>query len=221
MLGKLLSISTPYTPETKDEYSISVVDYDGTELRNIKGMTGNAISLPSAPSHDGLVFQEWSASCPITNGAVTIDDNDVSVGAVYTTASGLNEFDITIESSSSLSVSLQIDGEKDWGDGTTNSETTHTYATYGNYTIKCGGTTLKTEFCSATITSARLATITVIEANAFKNKAHLANITISNSLTSMGDGAFKSCTKLTCLVIPNSVTNIGMSICYMCDGLFL
>lgn len=47
------------------------------------------------------------------NETVTIDNNNIMVGAVYTTASGLNEFDIELTEDFGLSVSLKIDGEKD------------------------------------------------------------------------------------------------------------
>ena len=109
-----------------------------------RGNNGDSFDLPSAPSHEGLVFQEWSASCPITNGKVVIDNNNIMAGAVYTTASGQNEFDITLTKATGLAVTLNMDGTKDWGDGTNDTETTHTYTTYGNYTIKCNGTTMTT-----------------------------------------------------------------------------
>lgn len=78
-----------------------------------RGNNGDSFDLPSAPSHENLVFQEWSASCPITDGKVVIDNNDIMVGAVYTTTSGKNEFDITLTKVTGLSVTLNMDGTKD------------------------------------------------------------------------------------------------------------
>ena len=202
-------------PEPETGYFVKVIDYDGTELLSAQGENGNSFTLPPAPSHDGLVFQEWSASCPITNGTVTIDNNNIMVGAVYTTASGLNEFDIELTEDFGLSVSLKIDGEKDWGDGTTDSETTHTYAAYGNYTIKCGGTTLGGYFYSMPCTFARLATVTNIGHSAFRGCSDLANVTISNNATYIWDNAFYGCSSLTSITIPNNITRIG-SIFYDC-----
>lgn len=204
-------------PESETRYFVKVIDYDGTELLNAQGENGNSFTLPPAPSHDGLVFQEWSASCPITNETVTIDNNNIMVGAVYTTASGLNEFDIELTEDFGLSVFLEIDGEKNWGDGTTDSEMTHTYAAYGNYTIKCGGTSLGGYFYSMPCTFARLATVTSISEFAFDGCHSLASITISNSLTSIGqsafsgNGAFSGCSNLTSITIPNGITSINQN----------
>lgn len=194
-------------PEPETGYFVKVIDYDGTELLSAQGENGNSFTLPPAPSHDGLVFQEWSASCPITNGTVTIDNNNIMVGAVYTTASGLNEFDIELTEDFGLSVSLKIDGEKDWGDGTTDSETTHTYAAYGNYTIKCGGTELGGYFYSMPCTFAKLAIVKAIYRNAFFNCAHLKNITISNNIRGVEQSAFQYCSNLASITIPNRLSS--------------
>ena len=206
-------------PEPETGYFVKVIDYDGTELLSAKGENGDSFTLPPAPSHNGLVFQEWSASCPITNGAVTIDNNNIMVGAVYTTASGLNEFDIELTEDFGLSVSLQIDGEKDWGDGTTDSETTHTYAAYGNYTIKCGGTYLDRYFYSMPCTFARLATVTSIYEKAFYYCSSLTSITIPNGVTSITAYAFEGCSNLASVTIPSAVNYIYSNTFNGCSSL--
>ena len=48
---------------------------------------------------------------------------------------------------------------------------------------------------------------------------NLTNITIPNSVTSIGHGAFSFCSGLTSINIPNSVTSIGKSTFYDCSGL--
>ena len=50
------------------DFWVKVIDYDGTVLLEKRGNNGDSFDLPSAPSHEGLAFQEWSASCPITDG---------------------------------------------------------------------------------------------------------------------------------------------------------
>ena len=47
----------------------------------------------------------------------------------------------------------------------------------------------------------------------------LEEITISNSVTSIGDYAFRNCDGLTSVTIPNSITSIGNSAFRNCDGL--
>ena len=206
-------------PEPETGYFVKVIDYDGTELLSAQGENGNSFTLPPAPSHDGLVFQEWSASCPITNGTVTIDNNNIMVGAVYTTASGLNEFDIELTEDFGLSVSLKIDGEKDWGDGTTDSETTHTYAAYGNYTIKCGGTDLGEFVYAMPCTFARLATVTTIDYRAFNGCGNLEKIIFSKSVRNINGETFEYCNNLGSIIIPNTITTIGGDTFRYCVGL--
>ena len=211
------------------DYSVKVIDYDGTVLMEKKGNTGDVIDLPTAPTHDKLVFQEWSASVAVSDNKVTIDDNDVIVGAVYTTVSGQNEFDITLTKATGLTIALYMDGTKDWGDGTSDTATSHTYTAYGDYTIKCNGTQMTTSgsglfgqssrsnnyYCTAV----RFATVTSIDTYAFTYCYSLTNIVISNSVTSIIGYTFYCCASLISIVIPNSVTSIGTYSFYNCYSL--
>lgn len=216
--------------EITGDYTVKVIDYDGTVLMEKKGNTGDVIDLPAAPTHDKLVFQEWSASVAVSDNKVTISDNDIMVGAVYTTASGQNEFDITLTKVTGLSVTLKMDGTKDWGDGTSDTATTHTYTAYGDYTIKCNGTTMttstrgglfgqKSSLPNYYCTSARFATVTRIDDYAFHYCYSLTNIVIPNGVTIIYEGSFSNCNQLTSVVIPISVTNIGNSGFYYCNSL--
>lgn len=55
----------------------------------------------------------------------------------------------------------------------------------------------------------------------YKNRfgKNIANITIPNSVTSIGEYAFDGCSSLTNIVIPNSVTSIGNFACSRCSSL--
>ena len=215
-MAKIARLVAVDVEETTGDFWVKVIDYDGTVLLEKRGNNGDSFDLPSAPSHEGLVFQEWSASQAITDNKIIIADNNVMVGAVYTTASGQNEFDITLTKVTGLSVTLNMDGTKDWGDGTSDTNTTHTYVAYGDYTIKCNGTTItayglfggeggaKNYYC----TEARFATIRCINDYAFQNCYSLINVVISNNLESINTYAFYSSHSLISIVIPNSVTNI-------------
>ena len=209
------------------DYTVKVIDYDGTVLLEKKGNTGDVIDLPTAPTHEKLVFQEWSASVAVSDNKVTISDNDIMVGAVYTTASGKNEFDITLTKAVGLSVTLYMDGTKDWGDGTSDTATTHTYTAYGDYTILCDGTTISrggmfgqsSSSLNYYLRRVRLAVIENIEERAFYDCYSLTNATLSNVVTSIGYQAFHNCAKLTNVTIPNSVTSIGASAFFSCRRL--
>ena len=71
--------------------------------------------------------------------SVTVGNGDIAIGATYTTASGNTEFDIVLTEATGLFVYFNnLTGVTSiiWGDGTTNTETSHTYANYGKYTIQ-------------------------------------------------------------------------------------
>ena len=200
------------------DFWVKVIDYDGTVLLEKRGNNGDSFDLPAAPSHEGLVFQEWSASCPITNGKVVIDNNNIMAGAVYTTASGQNEFDITLTKVTGLAVALNMDGTKDWGDGTSDTATSHTYTAYGDYTIKCNGTKCSSIGFRTFCTQARIATLSYIGEGMFSGSS-LKTIIISQSVKSIFDSAFYSCRALTSVVIPQGVTNITISAFNSCISL--
>ena len=204
-------------------YTVKVIDYDGTVLMEKKGNTGDVIELPEAPTHDRLVFQKWSASRTVTDNKVTIGNDNVMVGATYTTASGQNEFDITVTKATGLTVTFNGSGVKDWGDGTSDSETSHTYTAYGNYMIKWAGSSIPSKLFGSSrsyfLTFTRLAGITNINDNAFYGCYSLTSITIPNGVTSIGYSAFRECYSLTSIIIPNGITSIGGSAFRSCSSL--
>lgn len=199
------------------EYFVKVIDYDGTILKESNLNAGDTFTLPTPPSHDGLVFQEWSCSQEIVDNVITITDNNVMAGAVYTTASGFNEFDIELTKVTGLDVTLNMDGTKDWGDGTSDDLTTHTYSSYGKYTIKCNGTEMTTSSSSGLFGEAekrwcvkhiRLATIDYIKDYAIYNCYSLKTISMSNVVYRIGIHGINS-PRSKGLVLPNKVKTIG------------
>lgn len=59
----------------------------------------------------------------------------------------------------------------------------------------------------------------MIESSAFMNCTSLAEVTIPNSVTNIGNNAFRGCTSLTEVTIPNSVTSIGNNAFEDCSNL--
>lgn len=210
--------------------AVNFLDYDGTLIAGFTVPEAQALTaLPTPPVHDRLVFQGWNWTLADIN-ALTIPMN---IGAMYVTASGKSEFDITLTTVTTTAVTVRIYNESgtltvDWGDGIVDYASSsagtktpsHIYAANGNYTINVDstgtyylyGTSTETNNIfnvspSYICTAARLgARCTRISDRAFQSCQSLASATIPNSVTSIGGQAFHSCQSLTSVIIPNSVS---------------
>ena len=133
------AISTiPQGSENNGAYLVQVIDYDGTILKQAWLDTGETFTLPDPPTnHPRLTFQTWSSSAPIVDNKVTVTNNDILIGPIYDTVSGLTEFDIYVPpSAAGVAGRFAVSGTKDWGDGTSDTAGSHTYSQSGFYTIK-------------------------------------------------------------------------------------
>lgn len=131
--------------DSKGKYLVTVIDYDGTILYQDHLDTGAVVYMPPPPNHPELTFLGWSCAQAISyDGSsyyTTVADSDVTVGAYYTTVSGKTEIDIELTQATGLTVTCKMGGNpKDWGDGTSDSTSSHTYSDYGTYTIKVNAT---------------------------------------------------------------------------------
>lgn len=218
--------------ETTGQYHIKVIDYDGTILKQAKLDSGATFTLPTTPDHDRLVFQEWSSPVAITDNQITVENSDITIGAIYTTASGLSEFDIALTPVTGLVVTLNIDGTKDWGDGTSDTATTHTYSNYGDYTITCDGSTMTASdeggiFGQTSSTTARYIcrnirfgnNITTISSYALFWCLSLSSIVLPNNITSIDTNSIAYCRSLANIVLPTSVTKVNDYCFYYCYSL--
>ena len=211
------------------QYLVQVIDYDGTVLKSDHLDTGATFTLPDAPTnHEKLVFQEWSSPVIITDNAITVENSDITIGATYKTASGLTEFDIELTKASGLDVVCNMVGNKNWGDGTTNSETSHIYTNYGKYTITCDGTSVSNNIFSASHSSKNYYCSEIrigegvinLGSRVFSYCSALRNIAIpNNGISNIKDATFTNCYLLNSIVIPNGVTRIGYQAFSACSSL--
>ena len=213
------------------QYKVRVIDYDGTIIKEESLNTGDTFTLPDAPTHDRLTFQEWVSADIITDNTVTVANRDIQIGAIYKTTSGNTEFDIVLTKVTGLTVNLQnLTGMTsiNWGDGTTDNSLSHTYSDYGSYTIEVAGVTVlgkyiftqsssaKNYYCVA----ARLSdSVTSIGTNTFYYCCSLISITIPSSVTTITLNAFSACYSLTSITIPNGVRRITDGVFYYCSSL--
>lgn len=223
----LTIVQTGGEEPTTGQYLVQVIDYDGTVLKSANLDTGATFTLPNAPTHEKLIFQEWSSPVTISNNSITVVDSDITIGVTYKTASGLTEIDITLTKVTGLTVTCKMTGQKNWGDGTTDSSTTHTYADYGEYTITCNGTLLVGYiFGQSTIinnyycTAVRVGElVTNFASNAFRNCASISSISIPNSILAIGSSAFDGCNSLKSITIPESIPALTSDMFYNCSNL--
>lgn len=190
------------------EYWVRVIDYDGTVLDIRQLNTGDVYTLPEPPTHDGLVFDAWSCSQPIDDGKITIDDDNVMIGATYTTASKTSEFGFVLTLKTGLDVVLNMDGVKNWGDGTIDDTNAHTYADYGEYVVSCDGSTITTNSDSGLFGQSMTAK------NGYCAWAHFGK-----NVTAIGSYAFAYCNALSKVLLPQNLRTIGYTCFYRCYAL--
>lgn len=197
--------------ESDKLYRCCVIDYDGTFLADEYHKTGETFNLPQLPNHSKLEFQEWTNTAPIIDNSVIVETQDIIIRPIYTTKSGLCEFDFDLNNATAglqnYRVHLFMTGTKDWGDGTVDTLTMHTYTSYGKYTITCDGTDFNfpDEY-----------DYNIFGANYYEQSS-CKEIRFGSNITSIPNYAFTSCIGLKTVTIPNGVISLGEQ--YNCTGL--
>lgn len=213
------------------------IDYDGSTVESwAADDVASKTALPELPDENPrLVPGEWNWSLAnIKSYIADYPEALVVVGHNPTTASGFTEMDITLTKVTGLTVTCNMVGNKNWGDGTTDALTSHTYTDYGDYTITCDGTSIPAGSSSSNglfgatssnvnrfwCTAIRIGeSVTSIGDYAFSNCYSLTRITIPAGVTSIGESAFNACYSLTNITIPDGVIEIYGSTFYNCYSL--
>ena len=141
IVGTMEGGSTPSEPS--DNTAVIFADYDGNLIDTwTKDEVASKTALPTPPAHTGLVFEGWNWTLEDIQTDTT--GQVITVGPFYHTESGLTEIDIHLDEVTGKTVEFykllpkSSVSSVDWGDGNTNTEKTHTYLNYGDYTIKIG-----------------------------------------------------------------------------------
>ena len=230
---------------------VNFYDYNGTLVASYSLSEAQSLTaLPDSPTHDGLTFQGWNYSLE----KVKAFTRPMNVGAMYITDDGKTRLHIRIAAEGRMNVPLYISQTVDngvtidWGDGsatetlagTGNVNTTHTYASIGDYVITLDpvdGCTLSfgagtNSYCVMGSTgnnnkvycnmlqAVRVGIgVTSIGNYAFQSCYSLASVTIPDGVTSIGSYAFQSCYSLASVTIPDGVTSIGSYAFHSCYSL--
>lgn len=222
-IGGVIGTFGELEEETDGAYTVCVIDYDGTIIKESKLNTGDVFKLPTPPNHERLIFDGWFTSATITEGTITVGEADVIVEASYDVASCAIEIDIlltqrvgTVFGFNSLPTGTTL---IDWGDGTADTSTTHTYAELGVYTIKIyNATTFEGSSSSSSIIKSGYAACVLgifvpngvtIGSYAFTQLTSLRYVLIPKNTTKLGDYCFDNCKALRHVTIPESVSTIG------------
>ena len=144
IVGIMEGGSTPSEPT--DNTAVIFADYDGNLIDTWTwDEVASKTTLPTPPAHTGLVFEGWNWTLEDIKTDTT--GQVITVGPYYHTESGLTEIDIHLDEVTGkfftcFSTSINVD----WGDGTYDNSMTHTYADYGDYTIKTSASSIDFDY---------------------------------------------------------------------------
>ena len=249
--SEIASIPTGGGSATTSKSSVNFYDYDGTLLHSYSKDEFLALSaLPDLPTREGLTCQGWNYTLAKAKEYVT-SYGILDIGATYITDDGKTRLYIKIAANGRMTVHLYFSQSAangvtiDWGDGSTtqtltgtgNKNTTHTYASIGDYiiTLKVTSGTLGLGngnssysvlgstnnngkvYCNMLQKAEIGSSVTSIGNSAFNGCYSLSSINIPEGVTSIGNNAFNECYSLSLINIPEAVTNISgyaFSSCY-------
>ena len=249
--SEIASIPTGGGSATTSKSNVNFYDYDGTLLHSYSKDEFLALSaLPDLPTREGLTCQGWNYTLAKAKEYVTSYDI-LDIGATYITDDGKTRLYIKIAANGRMTVHLYFSQSAangvtiDWGDGSTtqtltgtgNKNTTHTYASIGDYiiTLKVTSGTLGLGngnssysvlgstnnngkvYCNMLQKAEIGSCVTSIGNSAFNACYSLSSINIPEGVTSIGNNAFNECYSLSLINIPEAVTNISsyaFSSCY-------
>lgn len=209
------------------EKDVNFYDYDGTLVASYSKAEFLALNeMPPLPYHTGLFSEDWNWDLIDAQTYVT-DYTKLDIGSMFTTQSGLTEFDIELTKVTGLTINFAMIGDVNWGDGaseTVSALTTHTYSDYGKYTITCDGTDIPSEifgnlgeiyFCK----NVRVGIDVInIDDQAFDVCVNLHSITMTPSIRTIGEQVFAD-SNLTSITIPSSVRSINNVVFGACNFL--
>ena len=205
---------------------VDFIDYDGTVLYSYsKGEALALESLPSNPSHSGLVSQGWNWSLVDIKSQLTNIGGYVCVGQMYITQSGDTEVDVEFVDSSRLSpyLRLAVNGTAtvDWGDNTTPSTVTgsslstglnvqHAYPTVGKYTMVIHVVSGSVAFYASSGMYFLHNNSNTTSANRiYSSCVRAVRLGSLGSNTTLTSGSFYNCTSLESVTIPKTITSIA------------
>ena len=251
--SEIASIPTGGGSATTSKSSVNFYDYDGTLLHSYGKDEFLALSaLPDLPTREGLTCQGWNYTLAKAKEYVT-SYGVLDIGATYITDDGKTRLYIKIAANGRMTVHLYFSQSAangvtiDWGDGsgtqtltgTGNVNTTHTYASIGDYiitlkvtsgTLGLGNGSSSYSVMGSTNNNGKVycnmlqkveigSSVTSVGSYTFYECSSLSSINIPESVTSIGNYTFQNCYSLSSINIPEGVTSIGTYAFNYCSSL--
>lgn len=229
---------------TAEKNDVTFYDYDGTILYSYTAEEFLALTeMPPLPTQPGLICQEWNWSYEDAIEYVA-EYGVLDVGATYITDDGKTRLYIRIAAEGRMDVPLHFQQTVangvtiDWGDGSATEtldgtgkvNTTHRYASIGDYMISLDvaeGCTLglghnSSSYCvmGSTGNNGRVycnmlqrveigTGVTSIGGYAFRYCLSMASVTLPKEVTSVGNSSFNNCYSLSSATLPKGATDIS------------
>ena len=196
---------------------VNFYDYDGTLVASYTVAEAQTLTaLPDGPAHSGLTFQGWN----YTLDKVKAFTRPMNVGAMYITDDGKTRLHIRIAAEGRMTVPLYISQTVDngvtidWGDGSATQtlagtgkvNTTHTYASIGDYVIALD----PVDGCTLGF-GADSSSYCVLGSTGDNGKVYcnmLQDVRVGIGVTSISAYTFYNCYSLVSITIPDGVTSI-------------
>lgn len=241
------------TNPTAEKNAVTFYDYDGTIRYSYTAEEFLALTeMPPLPRQQGLICQEWNWSFEDAREYVA-EYGVLDVGATYITDDGKTRLYIRIAAKGRMDVPLYFQQTIangvtiDWGDGTPTEtldgtgevNTTHRYASIGDYMISldvADGCTLglghnSSSYCVLGSTGnnnkvycnmlqkVEMGVRTRFYLSAFQNCYSLKTITMPEHIESIVSSVFLACNALASIVIPQKIKSIEVSAFYSSNAI--
>ena len=205
---------------------VKFIDYDGTILYSYSVSDFMALtSMPSNPTHTGLISQGWNWSLADAKTQLTAyPEVGLTIGQMYVTSDGKTRLYVHMEDgrlSPYLGICPNGTVVVDWGDNSSTDTLTgtslvtvqrvnHTYATAGDYIITLTVSSGSFAFYGSSSYSFIFSKSVVSSENPdFVYRNCIKKIEIGNNVN-IQNYAFLGCAALRSITIPTNITTIGM-----------
>ena len=190
----------------------SVTNLGDYAFFSCSGLTGSLILLNSI---DSIGYQTFCACTGLT-GVLTIPSSTTYIGEnAFNDLPNINAFNVDVNNLNYSSINGVLFNKNQ------TLLILYPFTLQGKYSIPKSVSSIDNAFvgCNGLTEITIPNSVTSIGEGAFANCTGLTNLFIPNSVTSIVDYAFDGCTGLTTIEIPNSVTSIGNFTFYGCFGL--